>query len=240
MWYTTWFGTPYYKLLYGHRDDVEARDWVEAIVARLGSKEGRAVLDIACGRGRHARWFAHAGAKVTGIDLSAESIAEARAGCPGAVFHVHDMREPFARDAFDLAVCLFTSLGYSADRNDDQRAVDAAATALRPGGRFVLDLMNTERVCRELVHREHLDVEGVAFDIERALEDGAIVKRIRVRDGEDDLRFVERVHAFTPLSVEHMVERAGLRIFDRTDGPPFAPFDPNISERLVIWAERPA
>ena len=207
MWYTTWFGTPYYKLLYGHRDDVEARNWVQAIVARLGLRDGHAVLDMACGRGRHAQWFTNVGANVTGIDLSAESITEARAGCPGATFHVHDMREPMARSTFDLAVCLFTSLGYSADRNDDQRAVNAAAVALKPGGWFVLDLMNSERVCRELVEQEHLEVEGVVFDIERAMEDGAIVKRIHVHDGENDLRFVERVHAFTPASIEGMVER---------------------------------
>ena len=177
--------------------------------------------------------------RVTGIDLSEESIREARVNCAEGVFHVHDMREPFAMGTFDMAVCLFTSLGYSTDRADDQRGMNAAARALKPGGRFVLDLMNTTRVCRELVGSERVEAEGATFDIERSMEGRDIVKRIHVRDGENDLRFVERVHAFELQEIENIVERAGLRIFDRTDGPPFTAFDVHSAERLVIWAEKP-
>ena len=239
MWYTTWFGTPYYKLLYGHRDEQEAEAWVTELLSRVGLPEGSTILDIACGRGRHARCFANAGMRVTGIDLSEESIREARVNCAEGVFHVHDMREPFAMGTFDMAVCLFTSLGYSTDRADDQRGMNAAARALKPGGRFVLDLMNTTRVCRELVGSERVEAEGATFDIERSMEGRDIVKRIHVRDGENDLRFVERVHAFELQEIENIVERAGLRIFDRTDGPPFTAFDVHSAERLVIWAEKP-
>lgn len=239
MWYTTWFGTPYYKLLYGHRDREEAARWVAALVQRLALAPGSEVLDIACGRGRHAHEFANAGMHVTGIDLSEESIHEARIACPTARFAVHDMRTPYASGRFDLAVCLFTSLGYSQDRQDDQRSVDAMAQALRPDGHLVLDLMNTAKVCRELVGHEHLTVGETSFEIERCMEGPDIVKRIHVTDGENDLRFVERVHAFGAEEIGTMVERAGLRIFDRTDGPPFDRFDPMTSERLVIWASKP-
>lgn len=37
--------------------------------------EGGAVLDVACGRGRHVRWFAGRGHPVTGIDRDPEAIA---------------------------------------------------------------------------------------------------------------------------------------------------------------------
>lgn len=238
MWYTTWFGTPWYKLLYGHRDEQEAKAWVVGIIEKLGLESGQRVLDMACGRGRHCACFAGEGLLTTGVDLCVESITEARAHCPGAEFHVHDMREPIGAGSFDAAVCLFTSLGYSTDRSDDERALHAAATNLRPGGRFVLDLMNSERIARELVAEEDIESHGVQFHITRALEGGAVVKRIRVKHGENDLRYVERVHAFTPEEATAMVERAGLRIFDRTDGPPFKAFDPSTSERLVIWAAR--
>jgi SAM-dependent methyltransferase len=36
---------------------------------------GRAVLDLACGRGRHMRWFAQRGHPVTGIDRDADALA---------------------------------------------------------------------------------------------------------------------------------------------------------------------
>lgn len=238
MWYTTWFGTTYYKLLYGHRDQEEAVEWVGALTRRLELQRGSSVLDIACGRGRHARGFADAGMTVTGIDLSEESIREARVHCPSARFEVHDMREPFERERFELVVCLFTSLGYSQDRNDDQRSVEVMAQAMKPGGYLVIDLMNTARVCRELVGQERVTVGETAFEIRRSMEGRDIVKRIRVTDGENDLRFVERVHAFEAEEIEAIVERAGLCIFDRTDGPPFHTYDPSTSERLVIWARK--
>jgi SAM-dependent methyltransferase len=39
---------------------------------------GGAVLDVACGQGRHLRWFAARGHPVTGIDRDAEAIAAVR------------------------------------------------------------------------------------------------------------------------------------------------------------------
>jgi SAM-dependent methyltransferase len=36
---------------------------------------GGTVLDLACGRGRHLRWFAGRGARVTGVDRNAEALA---------------------------------------------------------------------------------------------------------------------------------------------------------------------
>ena len=39
---------------------------------------GAAVLDVACGAGRHVRWFAARGARVTGMDRDAEALARLR------------------------------------------------------------------------------------------------------------------------------------------------------------------
>lgn len=40
---------------------------------------GGRVLDVACGHGRHMRWFAERGHPVTGVDRSAEAVAAVRA-----------------------------------------------------------------------------------------------------------------------------------------------------------------
>lgn len=40
---------------------------------------GSPVLDVACGHGRHLRWFAQRGHPVTGVDRSPQAIATARA-----------------------------------------------------------------------------------------------------------------------------------------------------------------
>lgn len=239
-WYRTWFGTSYYKLLYGHRDQDDAHAWVRMILEKLKPGSVVDVLDMACGRGRHARWFIEEGCNVTGIDISPESIADARKAAPGGAFVVHDIRETFASERFDLVVCLFTSLGYFESPGDDQRALVAAAAALRPGGWFVLDFMNSNKVLRDLVGEECMESGGVRFSISRSMERGRIVKRIVAEDSGEVHRFEERVTALMPAQLESLVVAAGLVIRDRTDGPVPLPFDPDRSNRLVIWAQRPA
>ncbi|MEX1132353.1 MAG: SAM-dependent methyltransferase, partial [Flavobacteriales bacterium] len=55
-WYRSWFGTRYYALLYGHRNEHDAQLWVDAILGRWSMPKGARILDMACGRGRHAGW----------------------------------------------------------------------------------------------------------------------------------------------------------------------------------------
>lgn len=239
-WYKHWFGTRYYTLLYGHRDQEDARVWVEVILDRWGLAPGACVLDLACGRGRHARWFAAQGLDVTGIDISAESIASARLEVPTARFEVRDMREPFAHERFDGACCLFTSLGYFDTLDDDRKVFAMAAGALKPGGRFVVDFMNTPAVLRDLVAHEELEREGIRFRIERTLEQGVLIKRVSVTDNGIEHWFEERVQALMPDELTLMAQEAGLEVEDRTDGPEPTPFDPERSQRFVLWTRKPA
>ncbi len=239
-WFKHWFGTRYYSLLYGHRDVEDARLWTRAILDRWQLKAGAGLLDLACGRGRHAHFFSEAGLDVTGVDISETSIAEARALVPHARFAVHDMRQPFGQGTFDAVCCLFTSLGYFDDLADDQAVFSAVWAALKPGGRFVLDFMNTGLVLRDLVEEEHISMEGIDFSLTRALRDGVVVKCITVQDGAEEHLFQERVQALMPHQLEAMARSAGFEIEDRTDGPELAPFDPAASQRFVLWMRKPA
>lgn len=239
-WFNGWFGTPWYKILYRHRDAEDAADLVLPLIVKAGLRPGQQVLDMACGRGRHAAVLVRAGMVVTGIDISQESIEEARAEVPGARFEVHDIRRPYASGHFDAVTCLFTSLGYSDDRADDHAAVSAAAVALKPGGRYVLDLMNGELVRQQLITNEEQLIDGVRFSIQRGLEGADIVKRIRVQHPGGIEDFEERVHAWRLDEVAAMVEQAGLALEDVTDGSCGHPFDPRVSDRFIIWARKPA
>ena len=238
-WYRHWFGTRYYSLLYGHRDDADAAEWVEGILERWQLPTGSSVLDLACGRGRHVRHFVDHGMLTTGLDISEASIADARVMVPAADLRVGDMREPVARNAFDGICCLFTSLGYFDTTADDQQVFHAVAAALKPGGRFVLDFMNTLSVVRDLVGEEMLEREGVRFHIQRQLMDDVLVKRITVSDGDAVHRFEERVQALRPEEMEAMAVNAGLVIEETTDGPAWDPFDAQRSARFVLWARKP-
>lgn len=238
-WFKHWFGTRYYALLYGHRDVEDARQWVHAILERWGLPNGAEVLDLACGRGRHASFFAKSGMKVCGIDISEASIAEARLAATDGEFAVHDMREPYAEERFDAVACLFTSLGYFDTLEDDLAVFRSVFTALRPGGRFVIDFMNSELVLRELVPSERITKDGVDFHIERTCISGTLVKTIAVNDNGRSHHFEERVQALQPAQLEEMAVAAGFLIEDRTDGPELRMFEPTTSQRFVLWLRKP-
>ncbi len=70
----------------------------------LGDLDGRRVLDIGCGRGRNARWFAEQGAVVDGIDIAADLLTAARPAMPrSASLTVCDvLRDPLPCATYDL------------------------------------------------------------------------------------------------------------------------------------------
>lgn len=237
-WFKEWFGTPYYALLYGNRDEQEAKAQVEGVMVLTGLMQGACVLDMACGRGRHARWFAERGMRVSGFDVNTDAIAAARQAVPSAAFHVHDMREPFAEGAFDLVVNLFTSFGYFEKRSDDLLVLRAAYAALKPGGSLIVDFMNTPKVVAGLVAQEERAVGDVRFTMTRRLHDGMVEKSIRVCDNGMKHHYMERVMALTPEEIASMAEQCGFTVVGRYGDFDGRLYDVERSERFLLWAKR--
>jgi 2-polyprenyl-3-methyl-5-hydroxy-6-metoxy-1,4-benzoquinol methylase len=78
-WYANWFDTTYYHILYQHRDYSEAADFMRSLTHALQLPKQAHILDLACGRGRHSMFLNRLGYRVTGADLSENSIAFAKA-----------------------------------------------------------------------------------------------------------------------------------------------------------------
>ena len=77
-WYASWFDTPFYHILYKERDETEAAKFMNTLMQFLNLPMGSEILDLACGKGRHAQYLNTLGYEVTGVDLSPESIAFAK------------------------------------------------------------------------------------------------------------------------------------------------------------------
>ncbi len=239
-WFEDWFNSPYYKLLYRHRDHQEAREFVGRLMRHLAVPVGGRVLDLACGRGRHSLELHRLGFQVIGLDLSVDSIEEARAHeAEGLEFFVHDMRQLFWADHFDAILNLFTSFGYFHDQADDQRTIDSVRDALRPGGVFVLDFLNVQRVIDRMVPEEEQVIDGVHFNITREYRDGIIEKSIAVRDGDTENVFKEEVDALDLAQFRAYLHASGLEELEVFGSYQLEPFDPVRSERLIITAKKP-
>lgn len=239
-WFISWFDSPYYHLLYHNRNEEEAQAFIDALLAHLRVKPNAKLLDLACGKGRHAVYLSQKGYEVTGVDLSPESIAYAQGFAHAHLrFQVHDMRNPLPFGPFDFIFNLFTSFGYFAQETENVVALRSAAAALRPGGKLVIDFMNTERTLRELVLEEEKTVSGITFHITRRLDDGFIVKTIRFEDAlGQEQRFEERVRA---LSMEHFAayfQMAGLRLAEVLGDYQLSPYNEALSPRMIFIVKK--
>lgn len=65
---------------------------------------GATVLDVACGSGRHVRWFAQRGCRVTGVDRDAAAIEPLRSSAEAVVADIEQGPWPFDGRRFDAVV----------------------------------------------------------------------------------------------------------------------------------------
>ena len=127
----------WYDAFYANVDYEAEADRVGEIVRQLNSG-ARTLLDVACGTGRHlmglSRHF-----DCAGVDIEPDMVAIARETLPGIPFEVADMVTLDLGRRFDAITCLFSSVGYTltADRLD--RAVQAMAGHLQPGGVLIVE-----------------------------------------------------------------------------------------------------
>ena len=147
-WWESFFHGPWGELQARGFMQENTRAEADFLVRALAIRPGDEVLDVACGTGRHAIELAGRGMAVTGIDFNAATLAVAEAGAIARgvrpTFIKSDMRCLRYRDRFDAAYCFWTSFGYFEDESHDLVVAKRVAEALRPGGRFLIDITVAE------------------------------------------------------------------------------------------------
>ncbi|MCR9178531.1 MAG: class I SAM-dependent methyltransferase [Alphaproteobacteria bacterium] len=109
------------------------------LLDRIGQVRGLSILDVGCGDGVLATRLAQGGARVTGIDASAEMIAAARRRAKAAGVEV-DLVEgdagglPFPAGHFDCVVSVATLCFV----DDPRPTIRDMVRVLKPGGRLIL------------------------------------------------------------------------------------------------------
>ena len=109
----------------------------------LAACPGKRVLDLACGTGLHALFFAEHGAQVTGRDYSAEMIGRAAQlrSHDRISYETGDMRET-GGGVWDMAVCLGNSLSLLGGIEDVATTFRQVHECLEPGGHFLVQILN--------------------------------------------------------------------------------------------------
>jgi D-alanine-D-alanine ligase len=119
---------------------------VELFSSILNLAKESAILDLACGQGRHSIELARQGySNITGLDRSHFLIRKAKSAMQQESLKISfkegDARKlPFASDTFDVVMILGNSFGYFESNEDDMRILKEVFRVLKPGGTFLIDV----------------------------------------------------------------------------------------------------
>jgi SAM-dependent methyltransferase len=246
QWYREFFDDLYLRVYQPLEAPEQVRREVDFIVKALDLPAGAKVLDLCCGQGRHSLELARRGFQVVGVDLSEALLyaARKRAESEGlSVTFLHcDMREIDFADEFDAVINMFTSFGYLESEAEDEKVLGKVAQALKSGGKFLLDVVNRDRLVRDFQAREwHAADEGWLVLEERTFDH--LSGRMETRwvcVARDGVRYerLSSVRLYTASELRTMLERAGLKVtnlFGDYDGSPYS-WD---SQRLIVVSCKP-
>jgi SAM-dependent methyltransferase len=212
-WFVEAFKAGYLDV-YPHRDLASARREASFLVAR---GVGGLVLDVCCGYGRHCRALRELGVRSFGVDLSTDLLARALEVYPdleGRIVCGDARALPVATGGLDAAVSLFSSFGYFGEEGDRALLLEVGRV-LRPGGVFVLDLLNPERVRAELIPVSTATRGGLEIEERRFLGDGGrrVVKEVhhKAPDGTTG-SWREEVRLYAAGELEPWLAKAGIGV----------------------------
>lgn len=218
-WFEEIFNEDYLRtlpFLTPHATQQESEFLSEALELAPGSQ----VLDVGCGYGRHAMELAARGHHVVGLDVSLPLLIRGadeaqRRGL--SINFVHgDMREITFDAQFDGAFCVFSTFGYFDDETNKRTAANVAR-ALKPGGRFVVDVLNRDYIVADLPARVWWEGDGcvVLEEVDfNFFSSRVISNRSVVFDDGRQLEHEISLRAYALHELGKMLHSAGFRVLE--------------------------
>jgi SAM-dependent methyltransferase len=238
-WFKTWFNTKYYHILYKDRNDNEAKKFISNLLGLLKLPPNSNCLDLACGKGRHARFLCENNLTVLGVDLSENSIKEAQKfENENLKFEVQDMRNSFRENEFDAVFNLFTSFGYFDSQQDNLKVLQAINRMLKQEGLLVIDFMNAHKVTKNLVATEIKKADDIQFNITRNYDGNHIFKNIEFDVDVEKHNYTERVQALQLKDFKLLLKETGFELLETFGNFNLEKFDLETSDRLIIIARK--
>jgi len=199
-------------------NEPQTRREADFIVRQLAVGSGARLLDIPCGGGRLSLELATRGFQMTGLDISAEFIAEARQAAASRdleiTWHQSEMREIPAGSEFDGAFCFGNSFSYLDDQGNAE-FVAAVGRSLKPGARFLIDTGATaESLLPSFQPRRWFEFGGITMLIDNRYDhtQGRLFTDFTfIRDGRTEKRpSSQRVYSYSQIG--ELLDRAGLKV----------------------------
>lgn len=249
-WWREFFDRDYAALWSGFLTGEASAEQADVLWNLLRLSPRSRVLDAPCGYGRLARILAERGAQVLGVDLSAALLekAESERGAlsPERLRYLrHDLREPLPEGEFDVALNIFSSLGYGKEA-DDRAVLATLRKALRSGGLLFIETMHRDMVVANLARGARMPLRSPdgTLMIEEPVFDplaGRIETTWYWSGPSGQGRKSASLRIYTATELIRMVEDAGFRFKAAHAGcspHPFVGEGPEMGGRLGLLAGR--
>lgn len=239
------FGEEYIKIGFETKSNERTIKEVDFMIREAEISKRDRILDLCCGIGRHTKEFAKRGYQIVGMDYNNKYLKinkdDASNGKLKNLRLVRgDMRQLcFFSKSFDVIISFFGSFGYY-DEAQNQEIMKNVSEALRPKGRFLIDVKNRDyvlknsRFCEVKRHKDLTVIKNSRFDCETSrlfLNWIYIQNHHVIEETTFDYRLYS-CHELYNLLAEYGL--ATIKIFGNTAGDSF-----NYSlKRLIIVARK--
>jgi len=217
---------------------------IDNIIALINISPGIAVLDLACGPGRHCIELARRGFKVTGVDRTASYLVQARKRAEDENLNIEwiqeDMRTFCRLNTFDLAINLFTAFGYFTDPKDDRIVAENLYKSLKSGGILVMDTMGKEILARIFRPSDWYELPDVTIMMEeRKIKPGWdwIENRWIMIKGTERKEFRISHRLYSAIELSMLLADVGFSSVQTYGDIAGSPYD-NTAKRLVVVARK--
>ncbi len=252
-----WFNSPFYNLLYAHRNDLEAKIFANSFKKYIAMLPFGPFLDAGCGEGRFSFQLANLGLTGFGIDMACDKIETAKKNNPFTdrlQFVCGDYINYPWQIQFSLILSMFTAFGYLDDHHN-QITLERFFELLLPNGIFVLDYLNALQVKQSIETHNAINVfkpsdfdnhliKKLNIEFERIytfkkIYGDAVMKKIVIfrKEKEKPTVFYEKVKLYDREDLLNKLTNKGFSIENIYGDYDFKSFQKN-SPRLIIIAKK--
>lgn len=191
-----------YDAIYATKDYAGEAQKIHALIQQRKHSAGNALLDVACGTGRHLEHLREH-YSVEGLDREPNLLAIARERLPGVVLHQADMVSFDLGRQYDAVTCLFGAIAYTRTVPQLCQALQTVACHVSPGGVLIVEpFIRPEDYLPGTTHAVFVN------------EPDLKIARIAHSGLEDQVAVLDFHYLVgTPAGIAHFTERHELALF---------------------------
>lgn len=228
---------------FGSIPDAVTAEQVDFLVAELCLYDGAKVLDLFCGTGRHCVELAKRGFRAVGIEYNGDYLAiaaeKARSAGVSPTFIQGDVRDTDFGSGYDACIIMWASFGYFVDA-EDRRVLEKIHAALRPGGRFLIQIKNRDYLLKRFKDSGEETVAGVLVREDREFDMLSSRVNVTITRGEPDGPVTRRAswRMYSAHEMKNILEDIGFVYVAGYSGPSRKPLTLDTHLMNMIFEKR--